>query len=165
MPSGKAEHHPVEPSSQGSATTMSQARLKPVPAPRTRHEVRASHSVGLSPTPDCSEHPPPGAKGVCAGATCAGETGHEGVPGFDTILSGTCELGSPFNHSPVRSAKNRHECSGRGWGGRGGAVSLHSCSRTSSSPRPWQVLPEIKVMAKGPGCASEPSGVASALTR
>ena len=67
MPSGKIEHHPVEPSSQGSAAIMSQAWLKPVPAPRTRHEVRASHSVGLSPTPDRSEHPLPGAKGGCAG--------------------------------------------------------------------------------------------------
>ena len=59
MPSGKIGHHPVEPSSQGSAAIMSQAWLKPVPAPRTRHEVRASHSVGLSPTRDRSEHPLP----------------------------------------------------------------------------------------------------------
>ena len=42
LPSGKDAHHPVEPSSPGSAATMSQAWLKPVPAPRTRHEVRAS---------------------------------------------------------------------------------------------------------------------------
>ena len=58
MPSGKVEHHPVEPSSQGSAATVSQARLKPVPAPRTRHEVRAGHSVGLSPTRDPQRAPP-----------------------------------------------------------------------------------------------------------
>ena len=45
--------------------------LKPVPAPRTRHEVRASHSVGLSPTPDRSEHPLPSAIFMC-GAVRAG---------------------------------------------------------------------------------------------
>ena len=81
MPSGKNGHHPVEPSSPGSATIVSQARLKPVPAPRTRYEVRASHSVGLSPTPDCSEHPLPSAKGVCR-AECAGR----GAPGMSRGL-------------------------------------------------------------------------------
>ena len=80
MPSGKTEHHPVEPSSPGSATIMSQAWLKPVPAPRTRHEVRDMSPSG-SHRRDRLKHPLPSAKGVCR-AECAGR----GAPGMSRGL-------------------------------------------------------------------------------
>ena len=77
---------------------MSQAWLKPVPAPRTRHEVRDMSPSG-SHRRDRLKHPLPSAKGVC-GAECAGR----GAPGVSRGLRAVGVLRATQNSSPGDSS-------------------------------------------------------------
>ena len=88
MPSGKIGLHPGWKPLQGSTTIMSQARLMPVPAPRTRPKVPASlRSVGFS-TPRPQQAPPSERQIWVCGAECAYVRGKNSTAGHGAVGSG-----------------------------------------------------------------------------